>query len=145
MTGEDFVLCAERLARSSAEADLRSAVSRAYFGAFHAARSLLQGNGVRLPKTEQVHVKLGFCLQDCGDANAGHAGQQLEVLRLERRRADYDLDDGRFADGRKARSEVARARDILKAVEQCRIAPTAAEFKTKVRAQAKLLGLTVSE
>jgi hypothetical protein len=68
-----------------------------------------------------------------------------QVLRLERRRADYDLDDDRFVDGRKARSEVARARDILGALEQCRSAPAAAQFKTKVRAQAKLLGLTVSE
>lgn len=144
MTGDDFVVCAERLARSSAEADLRSAVSRAYFGAFHAARSLLQESGVRLPKTEQVHVKVGFCLQDCGEANAGRAGQQLEVLRLERR-ADYDLDDDRFTDGRKAQSEVARARDILGALEQCRSTPAAAEFKTKVRVQAKLLGLMVSD
>ncbi len=145
MTGDEFVACADRLARSSAEADLRSAVSRAYFGAFHAARSLLQESGVRLPKTEQVHVKVGFCLQDCGEANAGHAGQQLEVLRLERRRADYDLDDDRFTDGQKARSEVARARGILAALGQCRIAPAAAEFKAKVRAQAKLLGLVVSD
>jgi uncharacterized protein (UPF0332 family) len=145
MTGDEFVVCAERLARSSAEADLRSAVSRAYFGAFHAARSLLQDSGVRLPKTEQVHVKVGFCLQDCGEANAGHAGQQLEVLRLERRRADYDLDDGRFTDGRKARSEVARARDILGALDLCRIAPAATDFKTKVRTQAKLLGLMVAD
>jgi uncharacterized protein (UPF0332 family) len=145
MTGDDFVECAERLARSSAEADLRSAVSRAYFGAFHAARSLLLDCGVRLPKTEQVHVKVGFILQDCGESNAAFAGQQLEVLRLERRRADYDLDDKRYADARKARSEVARARDVLKALEQCRNGPVAIEFKSKARAQAKLVGLPVSD
>ena len=33
MTGRDFVACAERLSHSPDEADLRSAVSRAYYGA----------------------------------------------------------------------------------------------------------------
>jgi uncharacterized protein (UPF0332 family) len=37
MTGRDFIACAERLAQNSAEAELRSAVSRAYYGAFHEA------------------------------------------------------------------------------------------------------------
>jgi uncharacterized protein (UPF0332 family) len=143
MTGRDFVVCAEHLTQGSAEADLRSAVSRAYYGAFHEARALLNESGVRLPKTEQVHVKIGFCLQDCGDPNAGHAGQQLELLRLERRRADYDLEDDRFHDRLKTRSEVARANHILKILETCRTA--ADEFKPKVRAHAKLLGLTVSD
>lgn len=59
------------------------------------------------------------------------------------RRADYDLDDARFTAGIKARSEVSRARHILEALEKCRTTPVAAEFRTKVRAQARLLGLTV--
>jgi hypothetical protein len=145
MTGGEFVVCAERLARSSAEADLRSTVSRACFGAFHAARSLLQNSGVRLPKTEQVHVKAGFCLQECGHADAGHAGQQLELLRLERRRADYDLDDDRLCGRAQGAIGGRKGREILGAMAPCRSASAAADFKTKVRAQAKLLGLIVSD
>ena len=41
------------------------------------------------------------------------------------------------------KSEVARANHILKTLDKCRT--TAAEFKPKVRAQAKLLGLTVAD
>ena len=40
MTGRDFIACAERFAQSSTEAELRTAVSRAYYGAFHAIRRL---------------------------------------------------------------------------------------------------------
>ncbi len=59
MTGRDFIACAERFAQSFVEAELRSAVSPAYYGAFHEALSFLRDSGVRLPKTEQVHVKVG--------------------------------------------------------------------------------------
>jgi uncharacterized protein (UPF0332 family) len=142
MTGGDFLACAGRLAQSSAEADLRSAVSRAYYGAFHEALSLLRDSGVRLPKTEQVHVKVGFCLRDCGDATAAQAGRQLELLRNERRTADYELGDSRFTDGRKVQSEVARARRIVDHFDRCR---ATAGFQFSVRAQAKLLGLPVSD
>jgi uncharacterized protein (UPF0332 family) len=142
MTGRDFVACAERFAQSSMEAELRSAVSRAYYGAFHEARALLRNCGVGLPKTEQVHVKVAYCLQDCGEANAAQAGQQLELLRDQRKVADYDLDDGRFADRRSAKSEVTRARQILEALEHCR---AAGDFRAKVRGHAKLLGLSVSD
>ena len=142
MTGHDFIACAERLAQSSAEAELRSAVSRAYYGAFHEALSLLRDSGVRLPKTEQVHVKVGFCLRDCGDVMAAKAGRQLELLRNERRAADYELGDARFSDGHKVQAEVARARRIADYLDQCR---ATTGFPLKVRAQAKLLGLPVSD
>jgi uncharacterized protein (UPF0332 family) len=143
MTGRDFVACAERFAQSSVEADLRSAVSRAYYGAFHEARALLRDSGVLLPKTEQVHTKVVYCLQDCGETNAAEAGQQLEVLKTQRKIADYELDDNRFIDRRRTQSEVKRAQWIIEAIEKCR---TSAEvFRTKVRAQARLLGLMVSD
>ena len=80
MTGLEFIVCAESLGRSSSEADLRSAVSRAYYGAFHESRTLLNDCGVWLPKTEQVHIKIGFCFRDCGDTKAGDIGRQLETL-----------------------------------------------------------------
>ena len=60
MTGREFVGCAEQFARGSSEPMLRSAVIRAYYGAFHEALALLNACGVWLPRTEQVHVKLGY-------------------------------------------------------------------------------------
>ncbi len=142
MTGRDFIACADRLAQSSAEAELRSAVSRAYYGAFHEARTLLRDSGVGLPRTEQVHVKIGFCLRDCGHAIAAQAAKQLERLREQRKAADYDLDDSRFVDSDKSQSEVARARRIADNLDRCR---TDLEFRAKVRVHAAFLGLPVSD
>ncbi len=142
MTGRDFLACAERLALNTVEAELRSAVSRAYYGAFHEAMALLRGIGIRMPKTEQVHVKIAYCLQDCGDARGEDAGYLLERLKDQRTIADYDLDDSRFANRKNVQSEMELARRIADDLARCR---KSAEFQGKVRAQAKLLGLVVSD
>ncbi len=144
MTGRDFVACAEQFAQGPTEAELRSAVSRAYYGAFHEALVLLKTCGIWLPKTEQIHMKVGYCLQDCGDPDAAEAGRELELLKSKRKVADYDLDDDRFTASRAVRLEIARARRILETVDRCRT-QAAADFRTKIRAHAKLLGLTISE
>jgi uncharacterized protein (UPF0332 family) len=144
MTGRDFINCAEQFAEDRTEAVLRSAVSRAYYGAFHEALALLHACGVWLPKTEQVHVKVGYCLRDCGDQDAAMAGQQLDVLRSRRKIADYDLHDDRFADSRAAKREILKARQILEIFDRCHN-KAAADFRAKIRSHAKLLGLTVSD
>ncbi len=142
MTGRDFVICSEQFARGSSEAELRSAVSRAYYGAFHEALALLRACGVWLPRTEQVHVKVGYCLRDCGDPYAMKAGREL--LKSKRKVADYDLDDDQFIATRAVRSETARARRILETIDQCRAEPSP-DFREKIRAHARLLGLNVSD
>lgn len=101
---------------------------------------MLRDNGVRLPRTEQVHIKAGFCLLDCGEAVAAKAAQQLEILRNHRKAADYELEDARFADRQFILAAVARARRIMDSLSRCR---SAAGFALKIRSQAKLLGLPV--
>jgi hypothetical protein len=64
MTGRDFVACADKFAKGTSEAELRSTVSRAYCGAFHEALSLLRACGVWLPKTEIAWVD-GLRLRSC--------------------------------------------------------------------------------
>ena len=142
MTGSEFLACAERLAASKHEADLRSAVSRAYYAAFHEAQALLRDCGVRLPRTEQAHVKMTFCLQDCGEAVAEEVGHSIEFLRNQRKVADYELDNSRFTDAHRVQTETARARRVKDNLDRCRKSAT---FATRLRNQARLLGLPVSE
>ncbi|MBI3465767.1 MAG: hypothetical protein HY000_22350 [Planctomycetes bacterium] len=49
MDGRDFLPIAQGLLAGAAEAAWRSAVSRAYYAAFHAARQLLDNLGFRVP------------------------------------------------------------------------------------------------
>ncbi len=52
IAGHEFLAPAERLVHESAEADWRSAVSRASYAAFHEARRLLADLGFRVPHGE---------------------------------------------------------------------------------------------
>ena len=49
MTGKEFIVLAERLAAEAGPAECRSAVSRAYYGAFHAALAGVPPLGGILP------------------------------------------------------------------------------------------------
>ncbi len=92
MTGSEFLTLANALLAEPTEAAWRSAVSRAYYAAFHTARLLLRDLGFRTPRADQAHAYLWLRLSNCGDPQIQVAGQRLRDLRSERNRADYDID-----------------------------------------------------
>jgi uncharacterized protein (UPF0332 family) len=90
VTGDAFLALAGRAlaARSPDEATCRSAISRAYYGVFHLASEFLSELGFRVGAR---HDAVWKHLEVSGDATAALAGQKLNSLYQERRRADYDL------------------------------------------------------
>ena len=90
MNERDFLDLARLLATHTTEAAWRSAVSRAYYAAFHVARQLLSDLGFTVPRADRAHQYLVFRLSNCGDPAVAQAGQNLETLRRLRNRADYD-------------------------------------------------------
>jgi uncharacterized protein (UPF0332 family) len=92
MNGRDFLAAANRLLRSTEEADWRSAVSRAYYAAFHVARRLLTEVGFRVPRGDRAHAYLWLRLSNCGEPQVKGAGRNLNYLRSFRNEADYDVD-----------------------------------------------------
>jgi uncharacterized protein (UPF0332 family) len=91
MTGRDFLNQARRLQALSGEEDWRTAVSRAYYAAFHIARDFLEDLRFRVPKSDRAHAYLWLRLQNCGDGAISTAGSDLNELRSKRNIADYDL------------------------------------------------------
>src|SRR5947208_16669493 len=67
MNGRDFLPAARRLANSADEADWRSAASRAYYAAFHAARDLVTDLRFRAPRADRAHNYLYALLKNCGE------------------------------------------------------------------------------
>jgi uncharacterized protein (UPF0332 family) len=92
MTPRDLLDVADELLAGSKEAWWRSAVSRAYYAAFHAARQVLQGCGFEIPRAELAHAYLWLRLANCGHPDVQSAGAELNELRRLRNWADYDLD-----------------------------------------------------
>lgn len=89
--GEEFLRLAEQYVQGQTEADWRSAVSRAYYAAFHMAREFMSDLGFTTPRADPAHAFLWRRLGNCGQVPLALAGSRLNQLRGERNRADYDL------------------------------------------------------
>ncbi len=91
MTGTDFLPLASSLAAGTTEAEWRTAVSRAYYAAFHVARELLESFGFRVPRSDRAHAHVWLRLGNCGDPVVQAAAGDFQGLRSDRNLADYDL------------------------------------------------------
>ena len=91
MTGRDFLAVAKQLAAGGTEAEWRSAISRAYYAAFHVARELLEDLRFTVPHADRAHAYLSRRLANCGQARIQQGGAGLNTLRGVRNQADYDL------------------------------------------------------
>src|SRR5262245_49252200 len=111
MTGEDFITLAGKLAAATGatEASLRTAVSRAYYGAFHIVKRFFDDVGV---KVSRDHGEYQRCLMQCAHPRAVLAGRYLNDLHTSRIKADYDLTNRDVSDGGFAKECVELASDI---------------------------------
>lgn len=115
MNGRDFLAAARRQAAGPDEADWRSAASRAYYAAFHAARELFASLRFRVPRANRAHNYLYVRLNNGGEPAALRSAAVLFELRRERNIADYDT-PAAFARSRAARS-VADAEDAVRILD----------------------------
>jgi uncharacterized protein (UPF0332 family) len=87
-----FLDLADTLSTGSHESEWRSAISRAYYAAFHKARRLLRQSGFTVPRGDLAHAYLWKRLSNSGHPDVNHIGQKLNDLRSARNWADYDFD-----------------------------------------------------
>ena len=90
MNFREFLPLAEELIVRNSEAAWRTAVSRAYYAAFHVACDFMRALGFAVPKADRAHGYLWLRLQNCGNSDIAQAGQSLKDLRTHRNRADYE-------------------------------------------------------
>ncbi len=140
MDPREFISLAIRLSSSRREAELRSSVSRAYDGAFHAACEFLEGCGITLSGKElygaEIHKKVRFCLRESSNHDAAKAGERLGSLRDERNEADYDLKSTKF-DAPTVALQLRVTHEIVNAIDRCRQDPAFAAVRDKIRTYAR--------
>jgi uncharacterized protein (UPF0332 family) len=108
----------------SGAAECRSAVSRAYYAAFHVAREYLEEIGFALTMSGAGHKALQFALKASGHGAITSIGAQLDTLYTERLSADYDLHVPRTEALAHAETVVAQARLVLRLVAVARSGKT---------------------
>jgi uncharacterized protein (UPF0332 family) len=127
MNWRDFLLLAAELAARATEADWRTAVSRAYYAAFHVARRLFTDLSFTVPRADRAHQYLVFRLSNSGESAVAQAGRDLETLRRLRNRADYD--EGPAVTQPQATAAVQLAEGIIQVLDAARQEPV----RTRVR------------
>jgi uncharacterized protein (UPF0332 family) len=142
MTGADFIQLAGRLAARPNEhaAAYRTAVSRAYYGAFHLAQSLLVRWGFTPSRLDNAHVFVQHLLIGSGHVDAASAGRLLENLHGNRLKADYDLDFPPADQQRFAQMAVERTHRLMRLLESCQNEATSTQIAAGIRAYLQARG-----
>ena len=119
MDPKDFLRVANGLAKSDEAAELRSAVSRAYYAAFHVARKLLVDMGFQISKGPRAHGDVCKYLGNAGNPSVEHAGYNIGDLKGWRNQADYDLDLVEYENSGSVKKIVSITEQIIEDLEQC--------------------------
>jgi uncharacterized protein (UPF0332 family) len=134
MSPLDFLTLAKRLASGPGEAEWRSAISRAYYAAFHSATAYVESCGVKLPHSAAAHDKVSHCMQNCESEDLALAGIKLNSLRKMRNVADYQLAGKQFSSAKAAAPFLTVADEITSAVAKVAATP---DVRLRIRTYAR--------
>jgi uncharacterized protein (UPF0332 family) len=143
MNGREFLDSAKTLGTSARPSDLRSAVSRAYYGSYHAALELLESAGVRFTKgTPEAHTKMSQCLDNSNVTDAEKVARELNSLRDDRNTADYDMADTVFEKSTNVQFRILAAEQIIKQIDALVAVQSDRDaLRAILKARAKQLGV----
>ena len=117
MDGKDFIEVAAELANGRTEAHWRSAISRAYYAAFHVAKEALAKQKVWIPRSHLGHEAVRNWMLNNKNEDISSAGSSLANLLTIRGYADYDVAT-RSVNQNDAMLQLANARAVITSVEK---------------------------
>lgn len=124
MTSDDFIQIAAKLVAqtgfASSESRHRTAVSRAYYGAFHASCEFLRDCSVAIRRNSYGHQDTIDYLRRSGDSRASLISGMIDDLRQKRILADYRLESTTFVSSSTAKDCVEVAMEVLGLLAECR-------------------------
>ena len=128
---DELIRLADDLAHGSREVDWRGAISRAYYGAFHAGRLLLEALNFQTPQGSSAHAHVLLRLSNCGEPALERSGQDLRRLQSARNKADYRIEQDILQSDAHHWGGVARA--IRAVVAGGLVEPTRSQITTAIR------------
>ena len=112
----DFHKVAENLIAQDGAAELRSAISRAYYGTFLFCCKKINDLGYNLPRDATVHDEVRQYLNNCGVFKLKSVASQLLDLRTTRNRADYDLNSKEVEKLENVKANVQQAKKMARTI-----------------------------
>jgi uncharacterized protein (UPF0332 family) len=122
MRPHDFRRLADRMVVNEKNPEgFRSAISRAYYAAFLTAVDFLAAMNVSLLKGSGTHTELLNILGNTSDAALLIARNDLDELRNEQNKADYDLTNKSVESEANALVRLQYAFDVIAELNRCRL------------------------
>ena len=115
----DFHKVADNLVNQEGAAELRSAISRAYYGTFLFCCKKINDLGFNLPRDATAHGEVSKYLNNCDIFKLKSAAYQLINLRSKRNSADYDLNNKKVEKIKNVKGNVLQAKKIVKTINDC--------------------------
>jgi uncharacterized protein (UPF0332 family) len=137
MNPRDFHALAVELLTKSTPSRNRSAISRAYYAAFHVALDHLQAAGFTIARNDSVHREVSRLLDWSDDATLKNVGAKLNDLRGARNRADYDVAQTKYETDKTAAAWVQAAADCIATLDQTFGGPNIATIVDTIRINRK--------
>ncbi len=119
MEPRHFLYLAQRLAEHGAyPVEFRSAISRAYYAAFHVGLILLRQMGFSIVQNASAHEEVYKHLNNSGDDELAKAASKMNDLRTKRIHADYELNRFDVEKQKNARMLVQQAARLIETIEK---------------------------
>ena len=119
MNPRELCQLAARLVDGGSPAELRTAISRAYYTVYLVAVELLDGMGFPVNQGPGGHGDVQRHLNNSGDMDLQHVSSQLVGLHGKRIRADYHLDKKDVENPKTARALVTQAFQMIETLDRC--------------------------
>jgi hypothetical protein len=133
MDPQEFLQLASELVRGSRAAELRTAISRAYYAVYNVSVEILAGMGFRIDRGPGGHGDVQKYLGNSRDPEVEKIGSQLVDLHGRRIRADYRLDNKDIENQKTARALVEQAGRMIRTLDECRSEPRRAQIINAIR------------
>ena len=133
MDPREFYILASRLSAGPGPAEFRSAVSRAYYAAFHIGSQLLDALGFKVSAGSGGHGEVRNHLHNCGDPEVMAAISKLGGLHSKRIRADYHFDKTDVENPKTVEGLIKDAGNIIRALDECFVEPKKTQVTKSMR------------
>ncbi len=119
MDPREFHNLAESLVRNSRPAEIRTSISRAYYGALNVGVHILNDLGFIVSRGTEAYGQVRRFLQNSRDVDVKTAASMLGDLHGRRIQADYELYRTDIENSTTAEGLVKDAGDIIRAFDEC--------------------------
>jgi uncharacterized protein (UPF0332 family) len=133
MNPREFHDLALKLIRGGSPAEVRSAISRAYYAAFHVGAEILEGMGFTINKGPGAHGEVRNRLGNSGDPDVVRVSSLLGTLHSRRIEADYRLNSEIVENPKNAQGLVNQANDVIQTLIRCCEGPHRARIIQAIR------------